>query len=187
MLFLAFSAAASAEGFDYNYVLLGYGNTDFDNFDADGDGFVLGGSYAVTDSLHAFASYEAADLDTIVPAVNADVTRWNVGIGYNTSISDALDMYARLSYENLDFDPPGAGNLDDTGYGFSVGTRYRFDNQLELNAAINHVDYGDFGDDTGFEVGGLYSINDTWSVGLSGEWSDDVSTYTLSGRFYFGR
>ena len=181
ILLLAFSAAASAEGFNYNYLSVGYGNTDFDGLNADGDGFVFGGSYALTDSVHAFAGFEDAELNSVV-----DVTRWNAGVGYNTSLSDALDMFARLSYESLDFDVPISGS-DDSGYGFSVGARFRAGNQLELSAAINYVDYNDFGDDTGLEVGILYDFDDTWALGLMGEWSDDISTYTISGRFYFGQ
>jgi HD-GYP domain-containing protein (c-di-GMP phosphodiesterase class II) len=54
VLLLAFSASATAQDFDYNYFSLGYGNIDFDGVSDDGDGFTLGGSYALTDKLHAF-------------------------------------------------------------------------------------------------------------------------------------
>ncbi len=182
---LAFSATASAEGFSYNYLTLGYGNTDFDVIDADGDGFTLGGSYAFTNSIHGFAGYDTADLENVV-----DLNRLRVGVGYNTGLSDTVDMYARLSYETIDFDLPPfaaplAGDTDDSGYGLAVGVRFRATDALELNGGIKHVDYSDIGDDTGLEVGGIYNFNDTWSLGLQGEFSDDVSTYSLSGRFYF--
>ncbi len=182
---LAFSATASAEGFSYNYLTLGYGNTDFDVIDADGDGFTLGGSYAFTNRIHGFIGYDTADLENVV-----DLNRLRVGVGYNTGLSDTADMYARLSYEDIDFDlPPAAaplvGDTDDSGYGLAVGVRFRATDALELNGGIKHVDYSDIGDDTGLEVGGIYNFNDTWSLGLQGEFSDDVSTYSLSGRFYF--
>jgi hypothetical protein len=181
IVLLAFSAAASAQGFNYNYVSLGYANADFDDFNEDGDGLAVGGSFALTDSVHAFAGFEDAELNSVV-----DVTRWRAGVGYNTALSDTLDMFARLSYESIDFDVPIVGT-DDSGYGVSVGARARAGNQLELRASINYVDYSDFGDDTGLEVGVLYEFNDEWAVGFSGEWSDDVSVYTISGRFYFGQ
>ena len=185
ILLLAFSASASAEGFSYNYLTLGYGNTDFDFVGADGDGIGLGGSFAFTPSIHGFASWETVDLDVNIPLVgnvSVDTTRLRAGVGYNTGLSDALDMYARLSYEGIDFDVPGG---DDNGYGLGIGVRYRAMDELELNAGIKYVDYSDLGDDTGVEVGGVYNFNDTWSLGLRGEFSDDVSTYTVSGRFYF--
>jgi hypothetical protein len=181
ILLLALSASASAEDFSYNYVYLGYGNTELDGVSVDGDGFSIGGSYGFTDSIHAFASYETADLD-----FNVDATRYNFGIGYNTSVSDAVDMFARLSYESIDFGLPGFGSIDDSGYGLSVGARFAASSAFELNAAVNFVDYGD-GDDTGFEVGGLYSFTDSFALGLAAEWSDEFTTYVLSGRFYFGQ
>jgi len=182
---LALSASASADGFNYNYLTLGYGNTDFDVIDADGDGFTIGGSYGFTDRIHGFIGYDTADLEDVV-----DLNRWRVGVGYNTGLSDTVDMYARLSYESIDFDlPPIAvplvGDTDDSGFGVSIGVRFRATDALELNGGIKHVDYSDLGDDTGLEVGGVYSFNETWSLGLQGEFSDDVSTYSLSGRFYF--
>ena len=185
ILFLAFSASASAEGFDYNFVFLGYGNADFDDFNADGDGFTLGGSFAINDSLHAFAGYDAVDLSS--NGFDIDATRWNAGIGYNTSVADNMDMFARLSYESIDFNPPGPGSVDDSGYGLGVGLRYAASDAVELNAAINYVDYGDLGDDTSLEVGGLYNFTDAFAVGVSAEFSNDVSTFAITGRFYFGQ
>ncbi|MDH3612053.1 MAG: porin family protein [Gammaproteobacteria bacterium] len=185
ILLLAFSASASAEGFSYNYLTLGYGNTDFDVVNADGDGITLGGSYAFSDKIHGFFGYDTAELESII-----DLTRLRAGVGYNTGLTDAVDMYARISYESIDFDFPNIGiplgiDTDDSGYGLGVGVRFRTSDVLELNAGIRYVDYSDLGDDTGLELGGVYSFNDTWSLGLHGEFSDDVSTYTVSGRFYF--
>ena len=94
---------------------------------------------------------------------------------------------AELSYEYLEIDIPQVGSNDDTGLGLAIGVRFAQSEKLELNAGINYVDYSNGGDDTGFELGALYSINDAYSVGLSGEWSDTVSMYTLSGRFHFGK
>ncbi len=187
---LALSATAAAEDFSYNYVSFGYGNTDFDtgrggqidNFNADGDGFVLSGAVEITDQIHAFASYDSADLGS-----NVDISRWSAGIGYNTSISDVTDMYARISYESFEIDLPLFGSIDDSGYGFAVGMRYAATDAVELNAAINYVDYGDFGDDTALEIGGLYELSDVFSLGLSAEFGDDFSAWALSGRYYFGR
>ena len=178
---LAFSTAASAEGFNYNYISVGYGNTDLDDINEDGDGFTLGASFAFNDNLHAFAGYKDAELNSVV-----DVTQWNAGIGYNRSLSDTLDMFARLSYESFDYNVPDPRS-DDSGYGFSVGTRLRAGNQIELSAAVNYVDYNDFGDDTGIEVGVLYDFYNSWALGLFGEWSDDVSGFTITGRYYFGQ
>ena len=186
ILILALSASASAQNFDYSYLTLGYANTDFDALDADGDGFILGGSYAFTNKFHGFASYQAADLDSSSLAGSVDATRMNAGVGYNTTMSDKLDLFARLSYEYIDLDAGSGNSVDDSGLGFGVGLRFAASNQLELDAGIKYVDYGDLGDDTSLQVGGLYDFTDTFSLGFGVETSDDVTTIALSGRFYFG-
>lgn len=187
ILILALSASASAQNFDYSYLTLGYGNTDFDAISADGEGFILGGSYAFTNKLHGFASYDAADLSSSTLLIGVDATRANAGIGYNTTMSDKLDMFARLSYEYVDLDGGVGNSIDDTGFGFGVGLRFAASNNLELNAGINYVDYSDLGDDTSLEVGGLYNFSDSFSLGLAAETSDEVTSFALSGRFYFGK
>lgn len=179
---LAFSAAASAENFDYNYLTLGYGNIDFDDIGVDGDGFGLGGSYAINESYHVFAGYTAADLD-----FDVDATSWSAGIGYHTGLSDAVDLVATLSYEYVELDVPLVGSVDDNGLGLGLGLRFAASDKLEVTAGINHVDLSDSGSDTGFGLGGLYSFTEAFSLGLSGDWNDDSSAYTLSGRFYFDR
>ena len=186
VLALAISASAGAEGFSYTYASLGYGTTDFDAIDADGDGFIADGAYAFNQNFHGFAGIALASLDSNVAPGDVDATRLSVGVGYNRALSDTVDLVARLSYEELDFDVPGPGG-DDSGYGLGVGVRFMASDMFELNGGIKRVDYSDFDDDTTFEVGGLYSFNNEWSIGLSGEFSDDVSIYKLSGRFYFGR
>jgi opacity protein-like surface antigen len=180
-LLLALSAAASAEDFNYNYVSAGFGTIEFDGVNADGDGFAIGGSFAISDSFHVFAGYDTADLD-----FGVDANTWNAGIGYNTSVSDAIDLVAKLSYEYFEIDVPVAGSVDDNGLGLGVGLRFAASEAVELNAGIDYVDYSDGGDDTFFVLGGRYNFNNAFSVGLDGRWGDDISRYAISGRYYFG-
>ena len=178
---IALSATAGAEGFDYDYFSAGYGVIDFDEIGVDGNGYAIAGSVSIAPKLHLFAGYEGGNLD-----FDVEVTTWGAGIGYNTSLSDRTDAYARLSYEYIEVDVPLGGSADDNGLGFGVGLRFAASDRLELDAGINYVDYGDAGDDTGFAAGGLYNFTDSFALGLAAEWSDDVSVYSLSGRFYFG-
>ena len=188
VLALSLSASAAAEGFNYTYASLGYGSTDFDlgPIDADGDGVIANGSFEFVDSFHVFGRLALTNVDSNAIPADVDTTQLSVGIGYSRSVSSTVDLVARLSYEEIDFDVDGPG-ADDSGYGLGVGVRFAPVQDLELNGGIKRVDYSDFGDDTSLEIGGLYSFNDMWSIGLSGEFSDDVSLYTLSGRLYFGR
>ncbi len=182
LLFLVFSASASAGDFDYNYFSLGYATIEFDDVNVDGDGFGLAGSYAINEDFHVFAGYEAAGLD-----FDIDATTLGAGIGWHTGLSPVVDLVANLSYQYVELDTPGPGNFDDSGLGLGVGLRFAASDKVELNAGINYVDLSDSGGDTGFSLGGLYDFTDAFALGLGGNWSDDSSSYTLSGRFYFGR
>jgi hypothetical protein len=180
-LILAFSASANAEGFDYDFLSVGYGAVEIDDLGIDGNGFTIGASYAFTNTYFAFVDYDAASLD-----FGVDATTWAAGFGYHRGLSDNVDLVASLTYENFDIDIPLAGSIDDSGLGLGIGVRYAHSQKLELNAGISYVDYSG-GNDTGFQVGALYSINDAFSVGLRGQWTDILSGYTLSGRYYFGK
>lgn len=182
ILVLALSASASAEDFDYSFLSIGYGVIDFDDIGVDGDGLNIGGSFAINDTIHLFGEYQAADLD-----FGIDASTFSAGIGYNTSVSPTVDLVARLSYEYAEVDIPGPGNFDDSGFGLGVGLRFAASDTIELNAGITYVDLGDSGDDTGFGVAGFYDFSDAFALGLSGNWSSDVSVYALTGRLYFGR
>jgi len=179
---LVFSAASYAEGFDYSYLDLSYGNLEFDDIDVDGDGFGLAGSYAINPDIHVFAGYQGADL-----GFGVDVTSFSAGIGYNTELSPTVDAVARLSYEYAEVDGSGFGSADDNGFGLEVGLRFAASDLVEISAGIEHVDYGDGGDETGFNLGAFYSFTDAFDLGLSGSWSDDTSRYALTGRIYFGQ
>jgi opacity protein-like surface antigen len=181
ILALLFSASAGAQGFDYSYIQLGYGTFDFDDIDVDGDGFGLSGSYAINPDWHVFAGYEDASLD-----FGIDATSFGAGVGYNTELSPAVDMFARLSYQYVELDAGAFGSVDDNGIGFGVGMRFAASDQLEIDAGIDYVDLSDSGDETAFSAGAVYNFTDAFSVGLGGSWSDDASSYTLVGRFYFG-
>ena len=181
LLILAFSASANAQGFDYSYLQLNYGNVEFDDISVDGDGFGLSGSFAINPDWHVFGGYQSVGLD-----FGIDVNTFNAGIGYNTEMSPTVDMFARLSYEYIELEAPGAPGADENGFGFGVGMRFAASEELEIDAAVDYVDFGNGGDDTAFSVGALYSFSDAFALGLGGSWSDDVSAYTLSGRFYFG-
>ena len=182
LLLLALSATASAEGFDYSYIQLNYANLDFDRINADGDGVGLSGSFALNSDWHVFGEYQTAGLDASI-----DATKLVAGAGYNTEISPLLDMYARLSFQSIDFDTPGPGSFDDSGFGLGVGVRYEANQEIELNAGIEYVDLGGSYDDTSVSIGGLYNFTDAFALGFGGSWGDETSSYMLSGRLYFGR
>jgi hypothetical protein len=61
-----------------------------------------------------------------------------------------------------------------------------FHPQVEGRAFINYVDLDESGDETSVELAGDYFLNDEIALGASLELGDDVTTWTLGARWYFG-
>jgi len=181
LMILGLTSTVLAEDFDYNFVTGSFGQVDVDDFNADGNVYGLGLSIGIAENIHMFADYQGSDLD-----FGLDVSEWSVGIGFNTPISDVMDVVAQLSYENVDFDVPGFGGFDDDGYGLSVGLRAAMSEAVEIQAGLSYVDFSDSGDNTTFDAGFLFNVSETIALGVSGSWDDDVSIYRLTGRVYFG-
>ena len=182
---LVFSASASAQGFDYNYFSVGYQRMELDTGlgDVDGDGFGVDGSFAINDNWFIFGAYGMGEFEE--QGVTLDVDTLSAGIGWHTPLSETVDFVTGLSYEYVDVGASGFGSADENGYGLGVGLRFQASEAIELNGGINYIDYGD-GDDTTFGVGLLYGVSESVDIGVSADWGDDVSSYGLSGRFYFG-
>jgi opacity protein-like surface antigen len=184
VILFAFSGAAFADDFNYNSVTVSYGQIDFDDLNADGDTLGINGSAAVSENFHVFASYGVGEVDDGIDTL--DVDTWNAGIGYNTSLSESVDLVVGLSYEYIDLSAPGFGSVDDNGFGVSVGLRMAASDKLEIDAGIAYVDMSDNGDNTAFGGGLLYSFTENFALGLSASFDDDVTAYNIGGRFYFG-
>ncbi|HEX6259257.1 MAG TPA: outer membrane beta-barrel protein [Woeseiaceae bacterium] len=178
---VAVSAAAAAEDLSYNFIQGSYGQVEVDEVDVDGDGFGIEGSVAVSDSFHLFGGYTTADMD-----FGIELNQLEAGIGYNTPISETVDLVATLSYVSAEVEAAGFGSADDSGYGLGVGLRAMLSPVFEVNGDIQYVDFGDGGDDTGFGAGFLYSFTEQFAAGVSGDWSDDFSSYQLNARMLFG-
>lgn len=180
VLLTVLSSTAFAEGFDYTFVQATYGRVDFNDIDADGDGFGIAGSVAVHENFHLFAGYQFVGLD-----FDVDASEFDLGIGFNTPISPNMDIVAQAAFVRAEIDVPLIGSDSENGWGVGLGLRTAPVEQLELNVGVNHVDFGDGGDDTILGAGALYNFNDSFALGLSASWGDDTSAYQIGGRFYF--
>jgi hypothetical protein len=186
LLLMGLSAGAAAQGtqgasgLNYNFVEVSYGQVNIDSPDVDGDGFGIGGSYALTDQFHLFANYTMTDFD-----FDVDGTDFNVGFGFNTPISNNIDVVATLSYVYVELEASGFGSADDNGLGGGLGLRALVSPQVELYGGVEYVDLSDSGSDTALGAGFRFNFNERFAAGFGGSWSDDASSYTLSGRMYF--
>ena len=185
VILFAFSATVYADGFNYNSVTATYGQIDFDDLSGvDTDLFGIEGSFAVSESFHVFAGYSVGEIEDSVSSVDMD--QWNVGLGYNTSLSDRVDLVVGLSYEYIELSAANQISIDDNGIGLSVGLRMAATEKLEVDAGISYVDFSDGGDNTAFGGGVLYNFTESFALGASISFDDDATGYNVGGRFYFG-
>ena len=187
-VFLMASNCAIADGFNYNFLQVNYGTVDFALSSIDCDGFGLNGSFGVTENLDIVASYHTADYFEYV----TDATEWRVGLGGHSSLSDHVDIVARVEYVNTDIDhligqaPPGSvDNFADSGFGLTVGARAKILSRFEVNGGVSYVDLSDQGNEFGFGAGMLFNWTKSISVGAFASWADDEFSYTASARWYF--
>ena len=180
---LLLATPALAQDLSYNFVQLGYQSIELDAgpFDVDGDGFVLSGSFEIADQFHVFGGYGTADFD-----FDVDLTELSLGLGFNTPIADNTDLVASIAYVEADVDTNGFGSADENGYGASVGLRSMIAPNFELAGSINYVDLGD-SDDTSFDAAGWYYFNDNVAGGVGLGFGDDVTSYGIAVRVFFGR
>jgi Ax21 family sulfation-dependent quorum factor len=177
-LALALPLAASAADLDYSYLEGGY--VDFGVSDGpDAEGWLIGGSAAITDHVHLYGSYLQADIDNS-NIFEADVARF--GVGWNTGISDNSDLVVRANYLDLGSNFPGA---DSDGYEAEVGVRSGFSERFETYAAAGYIDSGRGSGDLYGKLGAQYKFSPRWGVVADATLSDDANQYFVGPRLSF--
>lgn len=162
-----------------------FGTGDYTNSTIDCKVWELNGSFGFTDNFHIAGSYQTADFDYI-----ADAIEWNLGIGFNTPVSERLDVIAGISYVNLEIEPlPGQCHdcrvgISEDGYGLTVGLRSAISQRFEINAGVSYIDLSKSGGDTGLDGGVLFRLTNRMSIGLHGTWGG-VASYQAAARWYF--
>jgi opacity protein-like surface antigen len=178
LLLLPLSAYA-AEGLSYSYAEFNYiTNEDVDISGVgsdDDDGWNFNASFAIDDTFFVNGSYSDASIDSFGGSgVDLDLNNLSIGVGGRNPLSDMLDVYGVLSYEDFEADvsgPGGSGSLDEDGFGIAGGLRGKVTDALELNGQVKYTDVGD-ADGWGFKVGGLYAFAPNWGVNADYSSSD---------------
>ena len=188
---LALAAPAMAGDLSYTFVQGGYQRIDFDDDfigSVDGDGFGLGFSFEVGENFFIAGSYGTAELDTDdILGRTVDYDRTDVGLGCRGAVADKTDFFGIVSWVKAEASTSGFGSQDDDGYGLTVGLRSMVTDKVELEGHLGYVDLGDSGDGTSVGVGALYEFTPTFAVGFDVDFDEDVTTYGIGGRIYFGR
>ena len=177
------SVCMADNGPRYTYGEVGYTRLDIEDFDADGDMLGIGGSMAIADQFHIFASYDDGEVDPdFGPEI--DITLLEVGGGINYGISDTVDLVGRLSWVSAELDAGGFGDVDDDGLGLFGGLRAMMNLQLELNGGIGYTDIED-NDEASLDIGAVYNFTETFAVTADASFGDDISSYGIGLRMYF--
>lgn len=181
---LALPVATQAADFDYSFVdlaLLPHVQVEAGNTDVDGDGFQLRGSLAVSSNFFVLAQLQDFDLDH-----GLDVTRWMVGGGGHWPLNNNIDLVGSVGVVRLNVD---VGRFDDHDTGVFLGSRVRAKvaPRVELEGGVEYVsaEVGDAGNDVYLVGEGRYHFNDQFSVGALLNFSSDVETLGVYGRFSF--
>ena len=130
------------------------------------------------DNFHLFGEYQTADMD-----FDVDINFLEAGLGYNMSISDSVDLVARLGYVNAEIEPPGGPSFDENGYSIGAHLRGAVSEMIELNGGLDYVDLDE--SETRAKAGVRFNFTEQFSVGLNGTWWDDFNIYQLNARFSF--
>lgn len=177
-------AAIADSGPKYTFAELAYTRVDYDDFDIDGDLFGIAGSIAVTDMFHLFAAYDDGELDGDRGS-DVDASTLEFGAGINYALSDTMDLVGQLAWVSAELDAGRFGDIDEDGYRVSGGLRAMVTPQFELNGGLTYVDIED-ADDTAIEFGGVYSFTDLFAVTGGASIGDEVTSFRIGARLYFG-
>ena len=164
---------ANLQDLSYSYAELRFVDVDTSG----GDGFKLGGSFALDGPWILLGSITALDFNN-----NVDGTILELGGGYIWNYNANFDLLATLQLVRTDVDT-AFGSGDDTGLAISAGTRGLLTPQFEVRAAVKHVNLDN--SDTFLELAGDYHFTDQVAAGLSVELAGDTDIFTIGARWFF--
>lgn len=184
---LTLPLAAMAQDFSYDYVQLGYANSEIDagNDDVDVDSYGVGAGWAPTAHSYTRIDLAYSELDN-TPIDGRD---YSVTVGGRTSLTDCIDMYLGVigAYSRVS-DVPNSSDLDAYGLGAEIGMRSWIFPQLEIDVKGTYLDLysGDL-DDAGIDtddftasIGARFYATPVFSIGGGYSYAVDSEVDTLS-------
>ena len=148
----AFAAPpAPSAHLSYTNVDVGLISTDLNDTDLSGDGLLLRGNLAITDTAFAFAQFQ-----DIGYGHGVDGTLWSLGAGGHWPITKAMDLVGKLGYVRQNIDNGGSHNED--GYTLSATVRGFVMDKLEMEGGLKHEHLTDSGNNTTLIGEGRYFL-----------------------------
>ncbi len=177
--------ALATENFSYSNLEASYVKTEIEDFDIDGDGFKLAGSFEFTENFFAFAAYQDTNYDDLL-GFDVSGNQTTLGVGVAWPLSPSLDLVSGLSYEDLEVELDGSEGFSDDGFGLSVGLRGKFSESLEWTGGVKYIDVGGGSNETTVSLGGRYYFTPAFAAGIDVGTNDDGTTWGIVLRYDFG-
>lgn len=180
-LVLAAGHATAADDLSYSYIEPRWAETELDDgtFEVEGDGFLINGSLEFSETVHLFIGYDRLEFDDDV-----EVNTRLIGGGLAVPLSPRADLVFRGGFARAEFETPFFRDEDD-GTFLSAGARVLVTPEIELYGDYRRLNLDDAVDEDSTTIGLEFYASDSFSVGPSVTWVDDVTTWTLGGRIYF--
>jgi hypothetical protein len=181
LVIVSAATPALAGDFDYNYLEAGWLHTNQTSAGETGDGFDVAGSVALGANAHGFAQFGDQDFGHGVRLYT-----YEVGAGFNRSLTSGLDLVGNASYVRGQTDVSGGSNFTDEGWSIAMLLRGQLAEQVELDGGIKYTDLHQAGSATTFNIDTLFFLakNFTAVAGLS--FNDQGNVLRVGVRYSFG-
>ncbi len=169
---ISFTTPIFAETPSYDYLQVSATELE-DNFAFDLNGYEFKLKKSLTNNIYF-------SLDTLnVEEGNAEFDFTNIGIGFNSSISNYTSLFAQIDYSQAE----NSNGFDDSGYRLSIGTKSRWGKKIETKVAY---EYTDIEDSTKLWVlEGAYRLNSKFSLVLDIKNGSDFDQTGVGFRYSF--
>lgn len=175
LLIAIVSTNVSAEPPSYNYFSFGYAYWDMDDADEyNPRGLEFDGSRTITDSL-----YVAGDF-TRVSGHNNSTNIATLGLGYFHDFSENSSFFFEADIANIE--PEHLSN--ETGFELSAGIRSMLSENIEMKAAVEHLDI-EHDEFTVYVVGGMYKFSETNGIYFDYKHEPDFQQFIIGLRREF--
>lgn len=174
--------AHGAESPEWNQLSVAYQATDFDGESM--TGFALGGSALLSDNVFVVGAYSQVsdDIEIFGDIFSAEYelnyNTYSLGLGYRHAISQSTDLFAAVSYEDVELEEEAnnfSSSASDDGYGLTVGFRSMVSNSFEISGSLGYVSIEDDSETTA-TIGADYYFTENVSVGIAYAAADDVDS-----------
>ena len=192
-LFAAVSPALAENingyGPKWDVVEAGYVQADLDADDSSPSGFGAAVLKSLGDNFYLTGRYRDVSEEEKISNIRVDIelSQLSAGIGYKYAITNTTDIFAQVTFENLEATASAQGQSDsndENGFGAAVGVRSMVVEQLEVSAQIGYIDIDD-DSETAFGASAYYYVTDDVALGATYELWDDIDFMGLNLRYAF--